>query len=84
MPAFTNIFQPTLPKTSTVVEPFSFDNKYPSKDDIVNQLVTKKIEEENEVRKFFLLAIHTGVGVVCGTQWSLVHKATLIKSLRAL
>ena len=54
MPAFTNIFQPTLPKTSTVVEPFSFDNKYPSKDDIVNQLVTKKIEEENEVRKFSL------------------------------
>ena len=51
MPAFTNIFQPTLPKTSTVVEPFSFDNKYPSKDDIINQLVTKKVEEENEVRK---------------------------------
>ena len=53
MPASTNIFQPTLPKTSTVVEPFSFDNEYPSKDDIVNQLVTKKVEEENEVRKFF-------------------------------
>ena len=49
--SFTNIFQPTLPKTSTVVEPFSFDNKYPCKDDIINQLVTMNVEEKNEVRK---------------------------------
>ena len=53
MPKFNKPFQPTLAHTqSTVPQPFSFDNKYTSKDEVIEQLVKKEEEELAKVSAF--------------------------------
>ena len=52
MPKFDKPFQPTLTHAhSTTMQPFSFDNKYTSKDELVEELRKKEDEDLAKVRE---------------------------------
>ena len=44
MPRFTSVFEPVLTHTHTEMKPFSFVNKYASKDEVIDELMKKDVE----------------------------------------
>ena len=49
LPDFSRVFKPQLPHASTDVQPFSFEGRYPTKDEIVTELTKKEEESAAEV-----------------------------------
>ena len=53
MPDFSNVFKPTCTHSHTMPEPFSFENKYPLKEELVKELVKKDNEEAAKVGSLY-------------------------------